>query len=459
MLYKNTIEELIDYALYRGCSFVEFFLENNKKTTNNFSNGNATESTMINSSGVGIRLFFKSRFHYISTNDLSKKNLFTMIKDITSGNDLKSFVTCHKFLAESCYNTLQDCSTLNLQREEINTNLIELTQRIKLAYPLVTDAFGTNFGESQNVLIANSNGVYIHDTRTRIRLIFDVYASNRTKQHNLSFSCGETLNERLFQHINFESECFDVAETAIKFLNATNVPSGRMPVVIDNGIGAIMFHEACGHGLEASSIVNNTSVFSQKMDTVVSSELITMVDDGAFQNAWGTATFDDEGNETKENILIENGILKSYLLDNTTSNKLGMKNTHSCRRESYKYPPSPRMSNTYIKNGTTSRDDIISSVDYGILIKGVSGGAANPSTGDFEFTSNEGYLIEKGQISRPLKTVNISGNGCDILKKIELIGNNLKFSEGYCGSISGTVPITVGQPTIKISELNVGGIS
>ena len=231
-----------------------------------------------------------------------------------------------------------------------------------------------------------------------------------------------------------------------------------MPVVIDNGFGAIIFHEACGHSLEATSIANNASVFSHKLNTQISSDMITMVDDGSLKNAWGTSTLDDEGNPTRENILIDNGVLKSFLLDDITAKKLGMKNTNSCRRESYKYPPSPRMSNTYIKNGVSSRNDIISSVDYGILIKGIGGGAANPSNGDFEFTSNEGYLIEKGKVTKPLRTITLIGNGCEILNKVELVGNNLKLSEGYCGSISGNIPITVGQPTIKISELSVGGV-
>lgn len=454
MLNKKKIEDIIDYALYCGCSFVEVFIEKNKRKSIDISDDVITHFRSNDSYGIGVRIYAKSKYTYISTNDTSEKNLFSIIKEVTNSECTSSVNRKQFFLLDQKDTHVSLKNILN--EDDIEERLIHTTNKVKLFSPLIVDAVGTYYRENQDVLIANSNGLFVEDNRDRVRLTFEAYASEGINHYSSSFSCGARADQSMFSDVDFEAECLDVAETAIKFLNATYAPSGALPVVIDNGLGAIIFHEACGHSLEGSFVLNNESIFSDKLNTRISNENITLVDDGALSNAWGTAAFDDEGNPTKENVLIENGILKSFLLDDITSKKLKMENTNSCRRESYKFPPAPRMSNTYIKNGTANREDIISSVDYGVLVKGIAGGAANPMNGNFEFTSHENYLIEKGKIVKPIRTITLSGNGCDVLNKVELVGDNLKFSEGYCGSISGNIPITVGQPTIKISELNVG---
>ena len=230
-----------------------------------------------------------------------------------------------------------------------------------------------------------------------------------------------------------------------------------MPVVIDNEFGGVIFHEACGHSLEATSVAKGTSEFTGKLGEMIASPCVTAVDDATIPHGWGSQNIDDEGMPTQKNILIENGILKGYLIDRFNARRMEAIPTGSGRRESYQLAPTSRMSNTYIANGEYSCQEIIASVDEGLYAKKLGGGSVDPATGEFNFAVLEGYLLKDGKIQNPVRGASLIGKGSEILKRIDMVGDNLAFGTGMCGSESGSVPAFVGQPMIRVSAMTVGG--
>ena len=203
--------------------------------------------------------------------------------------------------------------------------------------------------------------------------------------------------------------------------------------------------------------MKNLSVFAGKLGTKIASSVVTAVDDGTIENGWGSGNIDDEGNPTQRTILIENGILKSYLVDNFNGRRMGIKGNGATRRESYQYEPTSRMSNTFIVGGKSTTEEIIAETEYGLYAKSLGGGSVNPTTGDFNFAVLEGYLIENGKITKPVKGATLIGNGAEVLLKIDRVGNNLERAQGMCGASSGSIPTDVGQPTIRVQDITVGG--
>jgi TldD protein len=230
-----------------------------------------------------------------------------------------------------------------------------------------------------------------------------------------------------------------------------------MPVIIGPGFGAVIFHEACGHGLEATSVAPKLSIFTNLINRQVGTEKVTLIDDATLKGEWGSNIIDDEGAKTKKNILIENGVLKDFLIDRYSTILMNNKSNGCGRRESYEYAPTSRMSNTYLAPGTDSIEDMIKSIKHGIYCKKLSGGQVNTTTGDFNFGVDAAYEIIDGKLGERIKGVTLIGNGKDILNQVEMVGNDLNLGDGYCGSKSGMIPVTCGQPTIKVSKILVGG--
>jgi len=240
-------------------------------------------------------------------------------------------------------------------------------------------------------------------------------------------------------------------------LHADFCPAGVMPVVIDGGFGGVLFHEACGHSLEATSVAFGNSEFCGKMGQQVASPIVTAIDDGTMPNEWGSSNIDDEGTPTTKLVLIENGILKNYMIDKLNARRMGMPVTGSGRRESYQYAPTSRMRNTYIAPGSDDEAEIIASMEYGLYAKSMGGGSVNPVTGEFNFAVNEGYLVKNGRIDRPVRGASLIGKGGEVLMNIDRVGKKMWMAPGICGSASGSVPTNVGQPMIRIKKLTVGG--
>lgn len=260
------------------------------------------------------------------------------------------------------------------------------------------------------------------------------------------------------ENLNLEHYAREAARIAVTMLDASPCPSGKFPVIIDNEFGGVIFHEACGHGLEATAVAKKHSVFADRLGQQVAPEIVTYIDDGTLKNEWGSINIDDEGELSRKNVLIENGILKGYLIDKFNSRRMGMESTGSGRRESFRFAPTSRMTNTYIAPGKSSPEEIISNTENGIYTKYMGGGQVNTTTGDYNFAVMEAYEVKNGKLGKPLKGATLIGNGPKTLQKVDMVGNNLGHGAGMCGSQSGSIPVNVGQPMIRVSEITVGEV-
>ena len=458
MLEKSLVEKILNEALSTGGDFAEIFVEKKNNCGLYMIDGKIESSLSGRDFGIGIRIFKDLYSVYGYTNDMTEENLLKTARKI----------------AEAVKGTRADI-TINLLKQDIENynkieiypetvlkkNKIDIMRRGYVAakeYDSEISQVRVSYSDSkQNILVANSEGIWAEDERVRGRIRIESVASNGTEMQTGSMGPGASKGFEFFEKMDVESYGREASRIAKTILHADYSPSGKMPVIIDNGFGGVIFHEACGHGLEATSVAKGNSVFAGKIGEMIASPVVSAVDDGTIPNEWGTINIDDEGTPSRRNLLIENGILKGYMIDKLNGRRMGMASTGSGRRESYKYAPTSRMTNTFILNGKSSLDEMISSVEKGIYAKYMGGGSVNPATGNFNFAVMEGYLIENGKITSPVRGATLIGSGSEILKKIEMVGNNLAYGQGMCGSVSGSICTNVGQPAIKVSEITVGG--
>ena len=292
--------------------------------------------------------------------------------------------------------------------------------------PLIKQAMVYLNDETQNVLIVNSDGKMITDVRNHIRITVVVVASRDGKLESAHNSFGKNMGFELVEDLDLEAFAKEACESALIMLDAQEMVGQELPVVIDNGFGGVILHEACVHSLEATSVAKGLSVFCGKLGQQIASPIVTAVDDGTLENYWGSLNVDDEGTPTKRTVLIENGILKSYLVDKRNGRRMNTESTGSSRRQNYRFSPTSRMTKTFFVNGTSTVDEIISSTKYGLYAKKMGGGSVNPVTGEYNFAVLEGYMIKDGKITHPVKGATLVGSGQETLLKIDMIANNLK---------------------------------
>ena len=335
--------------------------------------------------------------------------------------------------------------------------LSKIDKMIRDKYEEVKQVY-LRFIENDKVFtIANSTGKFITSNAVRTRYICHTYAEKDGIKEDEYYAIGRRKGYEFLDDFDIELESLKVAESNVEKLSAVEFKGGEMPVVIGHGFGAVIFHEACGHGLEATSVAPGLSIFTGQIGSKVGTDKVTLIDDGTIPNAWGSNSIDDEGELPKKNILIENGILKKYLVDKYSTFQMNQESNGCGKRESYEYAPTSRMSNTYLAPGTDKFEDMIKSINHGVYCKKLSGGQVNTTTGDFNFGVDAAYAIEEGKITERIKGVTLIGNGKDILNQVEMVADDLELGDGYCGSKSGMVPVTCGQPSIKISKILVGG--
>ena len=316
---------------------------------------------------------------------------------------------------------------------------------------------GTLLDVDHNILIANTEGVYAQDRQIRTRLGISAVAEVNGESQTGFFGPGRRMGMEMFDEIDPKEVGLHAAKQAVVMAGAGYCPAGVMPVAIGNGFGGVIFHEACGHSLEASAVAYGQSQFVGKLGQKIANEKVTAIDDATIPNAWGSINIDDEGTPAQRKVLIEKGVLKSYMIDKFNGRRMGMPSTGSSRRQSYSFTPTSRMSNTYIAEGTDKNEDIIASMEYGLYAKEMGGGSVNPTTGEFNFAVNEGYLVRNGKICEPVRGASLVGKGSDIIMDIDMVGTGLDLGTGMCGSSSGSIPTTVGQPLIRVSHITVGG--
>jgi TldD protein len=459
MLKESVIENVLTAALEQCADFGEIYVEQTQKNTISMTNGTVDTALSGRDKGAGIRLFYGNQAVYAYTNDLSEKNLIQTAKTAAfamKGKNKTARVFDFTKHLENNYNVIQKMPDSISKKQKINV-MRGASSAAFLYSDIISQTILKYQDIVQNVLIANTMGTFAQDERVRTRMTVESVASSQTEKQSGHFGPGASMGFELFEKIDMEQVARNASRIAVTMLKADVCPSKKMSVVIENGFGGVIFHEACGHGLEATAIARNASVFAGKLGHKIASSIVTAVDDGTIQNAWGSANIDDEGTPTRKNILIENGILKSYLIDKLNGKKMNMDTTGSARRESYKFAPTSRMTNTYIAAGNTKPADIIADTEYGLYAKCMGGGSVDPATGVFNFAVLEGYMIRNGKIAEPVRGATLIGKGDEILLRIDRVGNNLKSAQGMCGSISGSIPTNVGQPMIRVSEITVGG--
>ena len=458
MIRKSIIESVLQKALSNGADFSELFLEDSVSSTMQLLDRKIVKSISGNDYGAGVRVFYGHRAIYAFTNDVSEKGLLTVAEAVSKAEtgdkrteiiDLtqKTYDSPHKVLIPFNSVPIQDKIAFVHSIDNASRNFSDYISQVNINY----------MEKYQNIMIANSEGLSTQDQRTYARVYVSSIAFKDNQMQTGSEGPGALMGYEFFNNVDPEELGRKTAERAVKMLLAEYAPSGKFPVIIGNAFGGVIFHEACGHSLETTSVAKGASVFADKLNTRIANPCVTAIDDGTMLNKWGSTTIDDEGSPTQRTVLIDKGMLQSFMIDKLGGMKIGLPSTGSGRRQSYKFAPTSRMRNTYIDKGPDTIQDMISSVDFGLYAKKMGGGSVQPGTGDFNFAVGEGYLIENGKISKPVRGATLIGNGKDILKRISMVSDDLELAEGMCGSQSGSIPTCVGQPTIKVDEIVVGG--
>ncbi len=458
MFDKKLIEEVLGVAMASGADFAEVYAERTRNNSIRFVDGKIDRINDNFLSGVGIRAFLGTRTIYASTTDISREGLLRCARSVSDamgeGNAEISIVLTPRKVIDIHPVKVDFCQTETKIKSDI---LKEACFAAKEHSERISQVQGTLAGVDHSIMVANSEGLFVCDRHMRTRIAVNATASDGNENQSGSCSPGRGMGLELFELFDPKEVGTHAAKQALVNLSAGYCKAGQMAVAIENGFGGVIFHEACGHSLEATQVGVGMSEMCGKLGQKIANEKITAIDDGTIPNAWGSVNIDDEGNTTQRNVLIENGVLKKYMVDRLGSRRMGMAMTGNSRREGYTFEPTSRMTNTFIDNGPDKNEDIIASIEYGLYAKEMGGGSVNPLTGAFNFAVREGYMIRNGKICEPVRGASLIGTGSQILQDIDMVGQNLATGQGVCGSVSGSVPTDVGQPLIRVKNITVGG--
>jgi TldD protein len=458
MLDSRTAQDVISAGCDLGASFVDIYVERTVYEAITMRDSEVKDIKTGTDFGIGIRAIFGHKSVYGYTNIAEKDELLRILR-LISEMDKTS-----KKSGPKSFNPEKIAAQMRIERgldkpspyEEKIAFLRSVDQAVR-KNEKVTQFDGLSMQKWQTIQVFDSEGLSIEDERHAIRIPMTVIASDGSKQARSFLGPGGTRGWEFASEVKVEEVAETLVKRALTVLHADACPAGKMPVVIDNGFGGVIFHEACGHLLETTSVEKKASVFHDKMGEMIASPVVSAVDDGTIPGLWGSLKVDDEGMATQKTQLIKDGVLKSFLVDRLGSMKTGYERTGSARRQSYKYAPASRMRNTYIDAGKDDMADMIASVPFGLYAKVMGGGSVSPGTGDFNFAVEEAYIIKDGKIGKAVRGATLIGSGPQVLKSISMVGKNLELSPGMCGSVSGSINVTVGQPSLKVDEILVGG--
>ncbi len=460
MVSKKLAIEVLNEALATGADYAEIFYEDSHGYSLSIENGKVETSTSQVANGVGLRLLKDNQCVYGYTNDLSKKGLVSLAQSLRSSFKGERKITVEKLDMIRAKNRNPVVNSYdNVSREEKIALVREGISAIEeLKDPRIVRYIGSFVNSHRFVAIFNSKGKWFKRDSEFGRLAYVTVVANQNGFETGFEGPGCQQDISYFRTVKKPREvALKAAKTALLMLDAKECPSGKMPVVIGNGWGGVLFHESCGHPLEASAVSRGLSCFSGKEGDMIASPIVSAVDDSTIPNAWGSIDIDDEGNLGEKRLLIKNGKLVNFMIDDFNGRRMNREGNGSCRRQNYKYCPTSRMSNTYICNGKNTPEEIIAATKLGLYAVGFNGGSVDPTTGEFNFGCSEAYIIRDGKIAEPVKGATLIGHGNEILKKIDMVGNDLALAEGMCGAASGSIRTCVGQPTLRVSEITVGG--
>ena len=459
MLNSQVANTVIDHALSLGADFAELFVERNQV---NVINSLSSEVQSVQSGidfGIGIRMIYGNKVLYGYTNRNDEAQL-KKIASALAAKDLRDPTTSSASFNFIEPTELHPVGLALSQGSEVASkvaHLLKADAAARKASNLISQTRGTCMQRQQAIEIFNSEGLHTSDTRHYIRTSLIAIASDGNEQATGSRTEGGLQGWEIHEQIDAEATGEEAARQALVNLSAHPCPSGRMPVVIGNGFGGVIFHEACGHLLETTAVAKKASVFHDQLGEIIAHPAVSAVDDGTLTKEWGSINIDDEGMQTRKTQLIKDGKLTSFLVDRLGSQQTGLDRTGSGRRESYKFAPASRMRNTFIEVGNDSFEEMISSMQRGIYASHMGGGSVQPGTGEFNFSVTEGYYVENGKIQHPVKAATLISTGPAVLKEISMVGSDFALASGMCGSVSGAVPTTVGQATLKVDDILVGG--
>ena len=455
---KQLLEEVISHGISLGADFVEIFLENTDNISVLVEEDYITSVSPSFGRGAGIRVFKDKRDGFVSTNDLTRKGLISSITQAIEMLDINSTIIKNFEGLENIRNYSVDKNNWLYSIPSINEigeKLLSSTESLKKE-ERVNVRKGSYSRNWQKVIIASSDGTFAKDIRLHQTVGLNVIALDKQYRSSGSRRFGSSDSPNDFKNWNHEEAANEVLESSMSMLYADYVDACQKPVVLANKFGGVIFHEACGHLLETTQIERGTTPFANKLNKKIAHEAVTAVDEGVSSGSFGSLSVDDEGMEPEKSILIKDGILKKFISDRAGEMRTGHKRTGSGRRQNYSFAAASRMRNTFIAKGNYSKDELISSISDGLYCKSMGGGSVG-ATGQFNFAVEEGYLIKNGKLTKPVKGATLIGEATEVMPKISMCGNDLELAPGFCGSISGSVNVTVGQPHIKVDSITIGG--
>jgi len=458
MLSKTQLEEILYEALKTGGESAEVFLEETNSTQIVLEDNRIEKITNGLDAGAGIRLISGKEIYYGASTDMNVESLRKLAK--TVGQSCRDGARPHP--AIDLKPTISDLPyPIKIRPHEVpideKVSKLELANKAARSFGDKIKQVTVRYADSnQGVTIANSEGVYVEDNRIRTRFFVNVIAADGGVIQTGYEAPGKSCGFEFFEKYDPEKLARLATERALMMLTAPPAPSGEMPVVMSSEAGGTMVHEACGHGLEADFIAKKTSIYGNNIGKKVASELVTVIDDATLAGNFGSFRFDDEGTPSQRKVLIENGILKGFMSDRFYGKMIGVRASGNGRRESFRNKPTCRMTNTFIAPGKMDPEEIINSIDRGLLVKRMGGGEVNVTNGDFVFEVSEGYLIENGKVKHPIRGAILTGNGPKVLEIIDMVGKDLHFIPGVCGKYDHA-PVSDAQPTMRIPKIIVGG--
>ncbi|MVN86361.1 TldD/PmbA family protein [Deinococcus sp. HMF7620] len=462
LLDPTLCADVLTRARAGGADFAELFVEDTLSTQLRLHQGEVRDAGGGNLYGAGLRLLYGTRVVYAYTNDVTPGGLRQLAADLASAQAGQGEVSAG------------GSGGLDFRRASarplyvVRDHPLQASSQAKLA--LMRRAHGAAAGAAdvktvdvnyldrvQRVLVANSEGLWAEDERVWTRLSVSAIAQDGLLRESGFYGPGAGRGLEYFEDVTPESIGAEAARIAGAMLRARHAPAGKIPVVIGNEFGGVIFHEACGHILETTAVARDASVFGDRLGQAIAHPCVTAIDDGTIPGAWGMVNVDDEGMPAERTVLIEGGILKSFLADRVGELQTGHRRTGSGRRQNYTFAPASRMRSTFIDRGDQTPEGLIGQVDLGMYARRMGGGSVTPGTGEYNFAVHEAYMIRGGELAEPVKGASLVGNGAQDLQNIVGVAGDLALGQGMCGSVSGSIPTDVGQPHILLSEITVGG--
>ncbi len=457
LVERDVLERVLREAMGHGGDFAEVFVEDRSTSSATLDQRRVEELSSGRDRGAGVRVVVGDTTGFAHTADLSERGLLRAAQaaaSVARGGGGVRAVALDTLVERRTRVATMPGDVDKARKIELLVHADDVARSTGAAISQVQVALGDS---TRRFVVANSEGVYAADHQVRTRFNISCIATGDTGMQTGYRPIAGTRGFEMLSPEAVGEAASGAARQAITKLDARPAPSGDLPVVLAGGSGGILFHEACGHGLEADAILKRSSVYAGRLGQQVASPLVTLVDDGTVEGEWGYLALDDEGRPGSRNVLIENGVLTDYMWDHLRARKEGRVSSGNGRRQSYQHLPMVRMTNTYLLEGDADAEEIIAQTPRGVYVAQLGGGQVNTATGDFVFGMTAAFMIENGRITTPLRDCNLIGNGPDVLQRVDAVASDFSMTPGTCGKDGQSVPVGTGQATMRLTGVTIGG--